>query len=114
MLHQELDQLAGADHARLRPSAGKMTLIAGNEVIGFSSLGAFEKNVVVRVSAGGDGLDGRNDLSRIPNALERERCLTGVNRQVRAADYIFILGQNRFRDTKLNLLVQRKIENRLW
>lgn len=45
----EADKFAGRDHLGFLPELGKMTLVAGHEVIGAHGIGAFQKPVVVRV-----------------------------------------------------------------
>lgn len=51
------------------PESGKMSLIAGNQVVGSRGIGAFDKNIVVRVSADFKAARGRHDMAVILDEL---------------------------------------------
>ena len=67
LLHEVLDQFAGADHLGLLPSIREVTFVASDEVVRLASLGAFKKNVVVGISAFFDPNAWLDPMAKLPN-----------------------------------------------
>ena len=71
-----------------------MTLVTGDEVICLSSLGAFEKNVVVWVSAFLDSNAWLDPMAELSNRLESAFDDIRRSPQMWAADYLVIFGKD--------------------
>ena len=87
---------------------GKMTLVTSDEVIRFSSFGAFEESVVVEVSAFFDSNAWLDPMAQLSNRLE---CAFDNGRwslQMWASDYLCVFGKDGIGYAKLHLTGKSK------
>src|SRR5579883_153197 len=94
LLHEELEQFAGANHLGLFPSVGKMTLVTGDQIIRIASLGAFKEHVVVRVGTLLDLNARLHPMAQLSNRLERAFDNIRRSLQVWAANHFVIFGKD--------------------
>lgn len=92
---ESIQELAAGDH--LRPFIGlrEVSGVASYEVVRLGGFGAFEESIVGFVGRDGKGLGRRYAVRNLADGGQRRINVPGLELQTRAAQHLFILGQQR-------------------
>ncbi len=88
------DELAGCDDLGLFPEFWEMALVAGDQIVGAGGVGAFNKNVVVRIFRDPDRTCGGNELRSIFDELEKFVPKAASDFEFRAREDFTVIGEN--------------------
>ena len=84
MRGDDIDELAARDDFGFLPELGKMALVAGDEIVGAGSIGAFEEDIVAGIGSDLKGLRGRDEVGAVSDELKELNAEAFANEEFRA------------------------------
>jgi len=108
----EVQKAPGRNYQGVRPRRGKVLEIAGHQVIRTCGMGAFQKNIVVRVGARLDRLRWPHPETFLADSLQRRGYHFFIAREARPPDYFFVLGINTSAYAQFNPAARHKQKHR--
>jgi hypothetical protein len=91
---RKADELAGGDDLGLLPESREMALVAGDEIIRASSIGALKKYVVIRVGGDSKSTIWNDEMGALANVLKELPAKSFANLELRPRQGALAFAEN--------------------